>query len=362
MAKFVYTGSKKPEGGINCFRFNDDGTLEWFSRVSCGSVAYTYIEGRYLYALLREPFMMSSGVLKFYISGDGTLNPIFPIRSVHGTIAAHLYVENGTVWCANYINGTVICLPENSSRDRINGNLNKTDCCIVDSYGISGYAGESGLCCDGFEKKIIGFDGSGPNHDRQSSSHPHCVIPTPDGKYLCIVDLGTDSIHVLTKRLEPVSEIAMPAGSGPRHLVFSPDGKYAFCITEMKSSICVMRYENGNSEFISEVSSLPPEFSGESCAAAIRISDDGRHLYASNRGDSSIAVFEVDGPELKNPLFVPCGGSSPRDIFISGEYMLCANEFSDDVTVLRMDSGLPGDVVSRVSVPMPWSVIAADFD
>ena len=93
------------------------------------------------------------------------------------------------------------------------------------------------------EGDTLAFTGSGPDKERQSQPHLHCVLFTPDSRLLLANDLGTDCIHVF-----PVSEkkgeglldrtasydVQLAPGAGPRHICFAPDGKHAYLITELK--------------------------------------------------------------------------------------------------------------------------------
>ena len=46
-------------------------------------------------------------------------------------------------------------------------------------------------------------------------------------------------------------------------------------------------------KIVDTVSTLPEEFKGPSSTAQILLSPDERHLYVSNRGHNSIAIFAV---------------------------------------------------------------------
>ena len=317
MKQHIYLASRTDEGGILHCVLEENGQLVLRERCEAKSPAWLCRDGQTLYALLREPFLLNSGIIRFSIRGDGSLEPIEGLASTHGTIGAHIYAEGGQVWCANYINGTVIAMPD----------------------------------------KLLPFNGKGADPVRQSSSHPHCVCPTPDGRFLCVCDLGRDRIELLTRGLEPVSSTEAPAGSGPRHLVFSADGCYAYCSAELSSAVCVFSYAEGRLTFLHSVSTLPEDCLVESAAAAIHLSEDGERLYVSNRGHDSIAVFAVNGAGLTLLGHIPSFGRSPRDFALAGEYLLCANEFSDNVQVFSLKDRIPTEPVCTLAVEMPWCVL-----
>ena len=317
MRQHIYLASRTDEGGILHCVLEENGQLLLRERYEAKSPAWLCRDGQTLYALLREPFLLNSGIIRFAIREDGGLEPIAGLESTHGTIGAHIYAEDGKIWCANYINGTVIAMPD----------------------------------------KLLPFNGKGADPVRQSSSHPHCVCPTPDGRFLCVCDLGRDRIELLTRALEPVSTTETPAGSGPRHLVFSGDGCYAYCSAELSSEVCVFSYREGRLTYLHSVSTLPEDCAVESAAAAIRLSEDGQRLYVSNRGHDSIAVFAVKGAGLTSLGYIPSFGRSPRDFALAGECLLCANELSDSVQVFSLQDQIPTEPVCTLAVEMPWCVL-----
>ena len=317
MKQHIYIASRTDEGGILHCVLEENGQLALRERCEAKSPAWLCRDGQTLYALLREPFLLNSGIIRFSIREDGSLEPIEGLASTHGTIGAHIYAEGGQVWCANYINGTVIAMPD----------------------------------------KLLPFNGKGADPVRQSSSHPHCICPTPDGRFLCVCDLGRDRIELLTRDLEPVSSAEVPAGSGPRHLVFSADGCYAYCSAELSSAVSVFSYSEGRLTFLHSVSTLPEDCLVESTASAIHLSEDGKRLYVSNRGHDSIAVFAVNGAGLTLLGHILSFGRSPRDFALAGEYLLCANELSDNVQVFSLKDRIPTEPVCTLAVEMPWCVL-----
>ena len=317
MKQHIYLASRRDDGGILHCVLEEDGRLTLRKRYEAKSPAWLCRDGQTLYALLREPFFMNSGIIRFSLREDGSLDRIGGLESTHGTIGAHIYAENGQVWCANYINGTLIAMPD----------------------------------------KIRPFNGRGADPGRQSSSHPHHVCPTPDGAYLCLCDLGRDRIELLTRELEPVYSAEVPAGSGPRHLVFDAAGSYAYCSAELSSEVCVLSYGEGRLRFLHSVSTLPEGCGAENAASAIRLSEDGERLYVSNRGHDSIAVFAVRGAGLTLLGHIPAFGRSPRDFALAREYLLCANELSDNVQVFSLKDPVPQKPVCTFAVEMPWCVL-----
>ena len=190
--------------------------------------------------------------------------------------------------------------------------------------------------------------GCGADPERQEQAHAHFVRFTPDGRFVCSVDLGIDAVqfYALDRangRLveQPDRRVDLAPGAGPRHLAIGPKG-FAYIVTELSSQVAVARFtEDDRMEIVDTVSALPAGFAGRSACAAIRLSPDGRFLYVSNRGHDSIAVFAVDGGtgRLTPVEWVPSGGKFPRDIALdpSGKWLLAANQNSGTVTSFSVD-------------------------
>lgn len=317
MTQFLYIASQDVSGGILRCSLSPEGRLDTVGFYPLDRPAYLCSEGDRLYALLREPFQMQSGVAEFHILPDGSLEQVGEIHPVHGTISAHIFARDGRIYTANYLSGTTTLLPD----------------------------------------RLLAHNGRSVDPDRQTCSHPHCITPTPDGNYLCINDLGTDCIYVCTMDLKEISRVSVPAGSGPRHLVFSPDGKTAYCSNEMGASVSVFSYREGQLTPVGQYSTCPQDYTGWISASAIRISPEGDRLYVSNRGHNSAAIFDVEGTVLKNRRFLQVGGDSPREMTIAGDFLLFGNENSHTVTVFSRKTE---EYLSTFPVTRPWCILPAE--
>lgn len=289
----LYISSCTRDGGIFRAELSRDGSILLKEKTPLDRPMYSVIDNGKLYAVLRAPFENSdeSGITDFRIE-EGALTDQGKILSTGGAVACHLCVFGGAVYAANYISGSVI---------RLNG-------------------------------KTVLHKGRGPHPTRQDKAHAHFIAPSPDGKYLFAVDLGADKIITYDRELNEIDFISARSGTGPRHLAFSEDGEYAFCVNELSSSVTMYAYGGGRLSFIDEKSTLPSGFSGQSTAAAIRC--EKNKVWASNRGHDSVAefTFSKDGLEL-NTVFGVCG-ASPRDFVVSDGYLISANELSNTVTVI----------------------------
>ena len=179
-----------------------------------------------------------------------------------------------------------------------------------------------------------------------------------------VIDLGVDALYAY--RLDPGRGIdaanpkvsKMTPGDGPRHLVFDRSGRIAYLANELGNSVTSLTYDDGVFTVIGKVTTLPRFQEGATKVAAIRLSQDERFLFVSNRGYDSIAVYELDGKGGMKPFdLVLSGGSSPRDInFLPGcRWFGAANEFSDTVFFFDCDGRgrlTPNGCVLRLPRPL----------
>jgi len=215
--------------------------------------------------------------------------------------------------------------------------------------------------------------GKGPNVARQEAPHPHETLFDPSGKYVFGPDLGSD--HVWSWTLNTSGGSLVPnanldasivaSGSGPRHMAFHPNGKFVYVIGEMASSITAYSYsaERGTFTWMQTVSTLPPDFSGESSTAEILVHPSGSFVYGSNRGHNTIAGFAIDqATGLLNPIgWTPTQGRIPRGFTIdpSGALMLVGNQNSDNVVPFRISQSsgrlIPTGAVTQTPVPVSFA-------
>ncbi|WP_374297639.1 lactonase family protein [Sphingomonas sp.] len=189
------------------------------------------------------------------------------------------------------------------------------------------------------EAQVRAHPGSGPVADRQASAHAHWVGFTPDNRWLWAVDLGADRIFAhpfADGKLGPAKAVlrAEP-GSGPRHLALHPSLPFAYLVNELSNTITTLHIAaDAVLHPIATHSTLPAKFTGKSQAGAIAIDAAGAHLYASNRGADSIAVYAIgrDGA-LTTTQHVACGGRWPRHIRLleSEARLLVANQHSGTI-------------------------------
>ncbi len=218
-------------------------------------------------------------------------------------------------------------------------------------------------------------EGHSIHPDRQEKPHVHMVQFSPDEKFVIANDLGTDRIYVYRyakdsgkQVLEFQDTIPIKTGSGPRQLRFSPNGEFAYLLAELDGTLTSFHYKEGKFKRIQESSIVNPDFKGETSAADLRISADGKFLYATNRGDANtISLFAIQpSGKLTFKSTVSTLGKGPRNFAIdpSGKHLLVAHEKSNDIVIFDrdMESGELTDSGKRISVCSPVCLVFVNAD
>jgi len=217
--------------------------------------------------------------------------------------------------------------------------------------------------------------GSGLDTGRQENAHAHSVLFDPTGNYVLAADLGIDQVLIYRLdrdcgKLSPhqPAYLTMPAGSGPRHMAFHPNGRIIYVANELKSTVTACSWDalDGRLEARQTLSTLPADFNQWNSVADIHITPDGKYLYVSNRGHHSLAIFKAGLDGMLTPLgYSPSGGEWPRNFAIlpPGDRILVANEHSDNAVTYRIDSA-SGQLIptgSQYQVPRPVCVLPVQF-
>ncbi|MEJ5993066.1 lactonase family protein [Pedobacter sp. Du54] len=217
--------------------------------------------------------------------------------------------------------------------------------------------------------QVVQHTGKSIDPKRQLSAHVHQVQPTPDKKYVVATDLGEDQIYIYAygeghgRKLVPHKIIKTNPGSGPRHLTFSNDGKFAYLVHEFNGKITAFAYSDGNLTKIQEIETTRKDFTGKIDGADIHVSTDGKFLYETNRGDAnSINVFAIDSDGMLELIeSVSTLGKGPRNFAIdpSGNFLLVAHQYTNDVVIFNRNqtSGKLTDSGKRISVGAPVCLV-----
>ncbi len=199
--------------------------------------------------------------------------------------------------------------------------------------------------CDLFELK----GKIGPHRVEQPFSKPHEAVFAPDGRTIVVPDKGLDRVFTFTLdasgKLAPAQPPSVQARetSGPRHVAFRPDGRFAYVVNELDSTVTSYRFDAANRVLAPTqiIPTLPQSFTGNSRASEIEASADGRIVYASNRGYDSVAIFAADPATgwLSTVDIVRTGGKTPRFFALApdGRFMFVAHEDSDTIAAFTVD-------------------------
>jgi 6-phosphogluconolactonase len=218
---------------------------------------------------------------------------------------------------------------------------------------------------------FVQHTGSSVNHERQEGPHAHWIETTPDNRFAIAVDLGLDELLIyrfdaktgtLTPNNPPYAKL--DPGAGPRHLAFHPSGRYAYVVNELQSTITTFSYDarHGTLHKLHTVSTLPKDFSGSNDTAEIEVHPSGKFLFASNRGQDTIALFSIDPKTGALTLagHFPTQGKTPRNFKIdpAGKLLFVANQNTNNIAVFQIDSNTGQLTVMKqmLQVPSPVSL------
>ena len=259
----------------------------------------------------------------------------------HGMDPCHVLVDaqRQHVFVANFMSGSVCVLP-------------------VRDDGSLGEASD-----------FIQHQGSSIDPVRQKGPHAHSVTLDASSRFAFVPDLGLDKL--LVYRFDPrrgmleahaVPWIKMKPGAGPRHLSFHPDGRFAYLVNELDSTVAALGYDGraGTFTYLQSVPTLPEGFTGMSTSADIQVAASGTFVYVSNRGHDSIVIYRIDplSGRLSCVGHQLTQGKTPRSFGIdpTGRFLLVANQDSDTVVTFRIDPGDGGLRPTGHVTPVPTPV------
>lgn len=338
----TYTAAGKSEG-IYDYNFNTKYATTTLKAITkdVANPSYLAISPDQKFAYSVNETGNSSTISAFkYNSVSGQLTFLNKVAS-EGADPCYITVDNKNVIVANYSGGSLAVFSR------------KTDGSLTDAIQIIKHSGKS-------------IDPKG----RQESAHVHMVKFTPDHKYLICNDLGEDQIYIYNynpaskERILTIKNVIKTnAGTGPRHITFTPNGKFAYLAHEFNGSVTAFAYFNGTLKKIQEITTTPKDFSGKIDGADIHVSADGKFLYESNRGDANtISVFSIlPTGILKFVERVSTLGKGPRNFSIdpSGKFLLVAHQYTDDVVIFKRNkiTGKLIDSGKRINVGAPVCLV-----
>ncbi len=316
---YVSTYTMGDQHGIKIYDVDmEKGTLSEKAQVEITNSSYVTIShnGKFLYAIT------DFGVECFKILPDGNLE-VVNTASINGMRGCYLSTDydDKFLFCAGYHDGKITVLRLNPQ------------------------TGEIGEITDEIFHK-----GLGSVAERSFRPHISCVKMTRDNKYLCAADLGIDYVSVYRLdhakgTLKQVDIIRCDLESAPRHLKFSDDGRFLYIISELKNCIDVYEYSEENDMPFFELRQTIPttdKYQAQGVAAsALNISIDGRYILASNSGENSVSLFEINPEtgELTRVLCLPISGEYPKDaaLFPDNKHLVSLNHETNTMTFFKVD-------------------------
>lgn len=210
--------------------------------------------------------------------------------------------------------------------------------------------------------KSINHTGSGPNTDRQESSHIHFSEKSPLTEDIFVTDLGADKVYVYDSNFNIKKVINLKAGSGPRHIAFHNEKKILYVFTELTNEVYEIDYSQDEYKITNSIATISKDKSSQSDGAAIRISKDNRFLYVSNRGDNSISILDISEKNSMSLVdIISTEGDHPRDFNITpdGNYLLAANMNTDNLVLFKVnkETGKLKLLKDDIYSPEPVSIV-----
>jgi 6-phosphogluconolactonase len=335
---FVGTYTKGKSEGIYTFTLDTQQKQITNLQVSAKLDNPTYlnisIDNQYVYSVVKEG--ESGGVSAFAVNNQSGMLTLLNTRLLPGSSPCHVSMDskNKVAFSANYHKGEVV------------------------SYLVK----EDGTLTE--PVSVMKHEGSGPD-PRQEKAHTHFAGVTPDEKYLAVCELGIDQLITYKiaedGTLSEANRLKIRPGSGPRHLAFHPNQKFAYIMTEFSSEVIALLYskETGSFSEIQTISAIPDDFKKNNQGSAIHITSDGRFVYAGNRGHNSIAVFHVDNDSGKLTLVerVSTEGDWPRDFSLdpTENFIVASNQNSGNLVLYarNTETGKLTLIHSDINVPDP---------
>lgn len=348
---FVGTYTDGDSEGIYSYRLDSDtGTLEHVDATDAGpnpSFLAVHPSGEFLYAVNEVD---EGAVTALSIDRDtGGLTELNRVATGGGAHPCHCTVDSTGQYLlvAHYNGGTVAMIP----------------------------IAEDGTVDE--PSHLVEHEGSSVHPERQTSPHPHSIRPGPENRFAYVPDLGTDRVYVYEMDLDagelrPAEQswVALPDGSGPRHLDFHPSEDRVYLLNELDSTLTALERDpaTGALDVLDAESTLPASFDGDNITADVHVHDSGEWVYASNRGHDSIAAFDVadDTGELSPLDRVPTGGEWPRHFTLtpSGTHLLVENKDTNDVVTFDVDADdgtlTATDAVTDVPSPVCLQFLATE--
>ncbi|MGH6924672.1 MAG: lactonase family protein [Propylenella sp.] len=316
--------------GIHAFRFDDEHGALVPVGITEGVRNSSYLafdpKRRFLYCVneFKEFEGKPSGAVSaFRVDRETGRLEFLNMKASHGTDPCHLMVDRTgrNVLVANFASGSVAVLPIAAD-----GSLEEASC-------------------------VIQHEGSSVDPKRQAGPHAHAVEIDAANRFVFAPELGLDKVMIYALdaargMLKPNAAqpfVSVAPGAGPRQLAMHPNGRFAYLINELNSTMTAYGYDAARGRFaeLQTLSTLPKNFSAQSTCAEVQIAPSGKFLYGSNRGHDSIVIYAVgDDGMLTLVGHESTRGKIPRNFSLSpdGRFLAAANQDSDNIVMFRVDA------------------------
>ena len=354
---FLYAGTSTNRGsskGIYVYRYDSTSgktePLGLAAESANPSFLAVHPNHRFLYAVNEISNFAAAGaptgtragsIAAFAIdSKTGMLTQLNAVSSKGGG-PTHLSIDRSGKWvaAANYGGGSVVLFPVQS------------DGKLGEATGFVQHTGSSVT-------------------PRQTTPHAHGAYFSPDGRFLFVCDLGLDKIMAYrvdgaSGALDPLDPAFAPLkpGSGPRHMAFAPNARFAYTANELNSTVSAFSYDKSTGR-LSEIQTLPSitgydGANGVNYPSEVEVDSRGRFVYVANRNGDNIAVFAIAGDGKLTPSSqTAVGGKYPRHFALdpSGKYFFAENQNSENIVQFRVDQATGAltatGVELKISIPM----------
>lgn len=323
--ELVYIGSGRKDIHIYRMDLGSGALKESAPAVSIGNPSFLTLSPHYdfLYAVTEGGSKKSSSISAFSVDRQSGKLTFINDQPSGGSGPCHVAVDQSgkALLAANYGSGSMAVLP------------------IKEGGSLGAQSG------------FFQGEGSSVNPQRQQGPHAHCAVTDPNDRFALLCDLGLDKVFVF--KFDPANGTITPndppfasikPGSGPRHITFHPNGRFAYLINEMGQTMTAFAYDGrrGVLREIQTESTVPADFTASSTCAEVLVHPSGKFLYGSNRGHNSIVEFALDSStgRMTRVGWTPTQGKTPRNFEIdpTGKFLLAANQDSNTLIVFRIDS------------------------
>ncbi len=332
MTMLVGTYTADSTQGINIYQFDqENGTHKFVRTVPVSNPSYLTFSAdkKQVYAVSEND---SADAMIHAYSYDSITSSLTHLNNVptHGAYPCYIQTDGHMVTTANYGGGSLTTVALNED-----GSLKPNPV-------------------------LTAFDG----YKGASKAHMHCVRFSPDSTTLYASDLGNSRLYSFNHSTYPTPQehyLQLPPKTGPRHFVFSPNNPFFYVLTELSGQVFVYKYTDNQftQQQVVQNDSVGGHQSGD-----IRISPDGKFLYASNRHKADgIAIYQIAQDGLLTKVDYQATGIHPRNFKITpnGKFLLVACRDSDCIEVYKRDlkTGLLTNTHQDISLYHP---VCIQFD